>query len=63
MAEEINARNGGRAVALQQDVGDESRWQDIFAQIKAEQGRVDIVVNNAGISLLGTIDTQTTEDL
>ncbi|MGC6476343.1 MAG: SDR family NAD(P)-dependent oxidoreductase [Parvibaculales bacterium] len=62
VAEEINARNGGRAVALQQDVGDESRWQDIFAQIKAEQGRIDIVVNNAGISLLGTIDTQTTED-
>ncbi|MGC6512478.1 MAG: SDR family NAD(P)-dependent oxidoreductase [Parvibaculales bacterium] len=61
VAGEINAR-GGQAIALEQDVSQESRWEEIFAQIKAEQGRVDVVVNNAGISLLGTIETQTTSD-
>ncbi|MGC6471874.1 MAG: SDR family NAD(P)-dependent oxidoreductase [Parvibaculales bacterium] len=61
VAGEINAR-GGQAIALEQDVSQESRWEEVFAQIKAEQGRVDVVVNNAGISLLGTIDTQTTQD-
>jgi NAD(P)-dependent dehydrogenase (short-subunit alcohol dehydrogenase family) len=53
---------GGEAKALVHNVASEEDWDRIFAQIAEEKGRVDAVVNNAGISLLGTIETQTTED-
>ena len=58
--------DGGQAVAAdigavfkQQDVTDEGRWQAIIAEIKEECGALHVLVNNAGIVLPGSIESQT----
>ncbi len=44
-----------------QDVTDEARWQEIIAEIKDEFGALHVLVNNAGIVLPGTVESQTYE--
>jgi len=48
VAEAITA-GGGRAVAVQADVGDPAQAQELIARARDEYGRVDVLVNNAGI--------------
>jgi len=47
--------NGGRAIAVGGDVGDESAMTAAFDAIEAEFGGIDVVVNNAGIMPLSPI--------
>jgi NAD(P)-dependent dehydrogenase (short-subunit alcohol dehydrogenase family) len=64
-AENLAARiraEGGSAQALKHDVTSEADWDAVFTAIEAADGRLDIVVNNAGIAVLRTIETMTTED-
>lgn len=49
-AEREAAAVGHGAVAATLDVRDERQWEAIFAHIIAAEGRVDVVVNNAGIT-------------
>jgi NADP-dependent 3-hydroxy acid dehydrogenase YdfG len=54
--------DGGSALVLQADVTDQGQAVDAVARTVAELGRVDTVVNNAGIMLLGpALDTPTEE--
>jgi len=53
---------GGQAVAMLHDVTDEAQWDDVFAAIEAEDGRLDVMVNNAGIAVLRPIEDMTTAD-
>ncbi len=51
-AHEVVARiraEGGRALAVQADVADESQVLAMFARIDAEYGRLTALVNNAGV--------------
>ncbi len=41
--------NGGQASYLHHDVADEGSWQQVIAAIETEHGRLDVLVNNAGI--------------
>lgn len=41
---------GRRAVFMELDVSDEARWAEVVATIEAEFGRLDVLVNNAGVS-------------
>src|SRR5690606_25225388 len=41
--------NGGQAMAVQADVGDEAQVLAMFARIDSEFGRLDGLVNNAGV--------------
>ena len=45
---EIKAK-GGKAMAVQGDVGKSSDVKKIFAEAKQAFGRLDILVNNAGV--------------
>lgn len=42
-------QHGGEAVAIRADIGNESEVKNLFAQIDERFGRVDALVNNAGI--------------
>ncbi len=41
---------GGRAAFMRLDVTDEANWQEVVDATVAKYGRLDVVVNNAGIS-------------
>lgn len=43
---------GGRAIAWHQDVTDEDAWAETMERTLAEFGRLDVLVNNAGIAVL-----------
>jgi len=53
---------GLAALALQHDVTDEAAWADIIAAIVKAFGKVDIVVNNAGIAVLRPMSEMTKAD-
>ncbi len=41
---------GGQAAFMLHDVTDEAQWQDVVKDVMARFGRLDVLVNNAGIS-------------
>lgn len=49
VVEEIE-KNGGKALAYQADVADFSAVQTMFADLVKQLGRIDILINNAGIT-------------
>ena len=55
---------GGMAVYRRLDVSDEANWVDLIEWIEAEYGRLDVVVNNAGIfsGRIGRVADYTVED-
>jgi 3(or 17)beta-hydroxysteroid dehydrogenase len=42
---------GGKALALRHDVGEEADWASVIAATMKEFGRLDVLVNNAGIGV------------
>jgi NADP-dependent 3-hydroxy acid dehydrogenase YdfG len=55
IAEDI-AKEGGKAAAWAADVSDDALLKKVAAEVLARFGRVDVVVNNAGIMLPNPID-------
>ncbi len=53
---------GGTAEAMQQDVTDEAHWQSVMNQTLERFGRVDVLVNNAGIAVLKPLTKLTLGD-
>ncbi len=49
-------------LVLVQDVTDEERWREVVAAAVAAFGRLDILVNSAGIGTKGNIETETLAD-
>jgi 3(or 17)beta-hydroxysteroid dehydrogenase len=65
---DINAE-AGRATAaelgcdyLPHDVTDWARWQEVIAEVEAKYGRLDVLVNNAAITVFGSIADISVED-
>ncbi|HEV2998470.1 MAG TPA: SDR family NAD(P)-dependent oxidoreductase [Solirubrobacteraceae bacterium] len=61
LAERINGE-GGRALAFQCDVGEEAQAGAFVRQAHERLGRLDVLVNNAGVMLLGPIEAAPTEE-
>lgn len=54
---------GGDAdLVLPQDVTDEARWREVVGQVLAAFGKLDILVNSAGVAKLGSIETASLDD-
>lgn len=61
LAEAINC-NGGAALFLEHDVGDESAWRRVVDQVVGRFGRLNVVVNNAGLGIGGDVEHATLDD-
>jgi NAD(P)-dependent dehydrogenase (short-subunit alcohol dehydrogenase family) len=53
---------GGKAVAMDVDVSDQQQVKNVIAEITKQTNRIDILVNSAGISHIGKLDTTSEED-
>jgi 3(or 17)beta-hydroxysteroid dehydrogenase len=53
---------GPAARFMQHDVSDEAGWSGLIANVAAQEGRIDALVNNAGVVEIGSIETTTTQD-
>ncbi|UCH07521.1 MAG: SDR family NAD(P)-dependent oxidoreductase, partial [Deltaproteobacteria bacterium] len=61
VAEEIR-QNGGEAIFISLDVTREEDWQSLMKATVEKYGKLNILVNNAGISKIGNIENTTVED-
>lgn len=52
---------GDNARFVQQDVSDEQGWKDLVAMVEKDYGRLDVLVNNAGILKLFDLENETLE--
>lgn len=53
---------GGSAEAMAHDVTSEASWDNVFAAIEKDHGRLDVLVNNAGIAILKPLTSLTAAD-
>lgn len=61
-AAEINAKFGeGTAFSYGHDVTDEARWQDVLKAGHDAMGGLNVLVNNAGIGTMGTVEDESYE--
>lgn len=56
-ADRIRREYGQKSIGLQADVTDPQQIQAMVDRVLAEFGKVDVLVNNAGINIRGPIDT------
>lgn len=58
---ELNSGRAGCALFMQQDVASEARWLEVYAAIRQQFGALHVLVNNAGMVVIGTPESATLE--
>jgi 3(or 17)beta-hydroxysteroid dehydrogenase len=56
------AELGANVDFLEQDVTDPKRWGEVIAHVEATYGRLDVLVNNAAVTVFGSIADVSYED-
>ena len=59
--EDITSK-GGKAEYYHLDVAQENEWQDVIKQVVSQHHKVDVLVNNAGILIMESVEETSTED-
>ena len=54
--------DGLRVEFMQQDAASESQWCQVIDEVVSRHGKLDVLVNNAGIAKIGTAEDETLED-
>ena len=62
LALRLSGEYGVRALAVQADVSSAAEVEEMFGKVNAAFGGVDVLINNAGISLIKTADETTEEE-
>ncbi|PCH94689.1 MAG: 3-beta hydroxysteroid dehydrogenase [Gammaproteobacteria bacterium] len=62
VAEVLAAEYGVKAIAFKQDVADEQKWFEVVTKVNEIFGRIDVLVNNAGIAIPGDLENTTLAD-
>jgi len=62
VVDRIDRNHPGCAIAIEQDVANEADWQDVLRQVKSDLGGLNILVNNAGIGAIGSVEDETYEN-
>lgn len=60
--ERVASEIGEAAEFHVQDVSKESSWEKLVDDVVAQHGKLDVLVNNAGVVAPGTIETQTEDE-
>lgn len=60
--EETAQMAGNDAIFIKHDVTDEDVWQKVLAQTASHFGKLNVLVNNAGIVVVKTVESTTTEE-
>lgn len=47
---------GANAIAIQHDVSKEADWQRVLARVSDDFGHLDTLINNAGVTLMGSVE-------
>ena len=61
LADEISESTGQETRFFHHDVSNEARWEEIMSAVVDEFGGLDVLVNNAGVAFIATIETVTME--
>jgi NAD(P)-dependent dehydrogenase (short-subunit alcohol dehydrogenase family) len=61
LAESIK-KEGGEATFIQLDVSQENRWKEVLDEVIKKYGKLNILVNNAGISLAKTVENTSLDE-
>ena len=48
---------GGDCIFLEHDVADEERWKEVIAETLKTYGKLNVLVNNAGMLIPGDVET------
>ena len=65
---DINKANGEKTASelgvtfFEHDVGDHKRWEEVVTAVKDQIGKLNILVNNAGIGHMGNVEQTSVED-
>ncbi len=59
IAEDVAAKTGAKTAFFQQDASDENRWQEVMELIEQQFNGLNILVNNAGIVIVATVESTT----
>jgi NAD(P)-dependent dehydrogenase (short-subunit alcohol dehydrogenase family) len=57
----INAQLPGAATAYAHDVSDEAQWTEVLGRAARDLGGLSVLVNNAGVGALGSVEQETLE--
>ncbi|SEJ51716.1 3(or 17)beta-hydroxysteroid dehydrogenase [Pseudomonas linyingensis] len=62
LADQLNEERGAAASFIQHDASSEAGWNEVAVAVRERYGRLDVLVNNAGILLKGSIEETSLDD-